>query len=506
MNTLRELFIAVLNMSITASYVALGVMLVRLFLKKVPKVLSYVLWIPVLFRLVSPIAFTSAFSFLQLINLNARPGRGMTDYVPRDIGFMGEPAVNFGINSINNGVNTLLPQATPMASVNPMQIWMAALSVIWLAGFLLLLIYSILSYVKIKRRLKTATLVRDSIFETDQIGTAFVCGFLSPKIYVPVGVPETHLPYILAHEQTHIRRCDYLIKPLAFLVLTIHWFNPLMWVSFALMSRDMEMSCDESVLRKMGSHIKGDYSNSLLSLSIKREGLLPASPLAFGESSVKARIKNVLNYKKSSFWILAVAVLVCCVVVAGFVSNPQVPFDLEKTEAEAMLFSSGETALLKIGEAAFDHYYSSFMGEDIPKEYRITGYKLNNISQFVEDNLKIIMSSPQTSSNPQDYIDAHQREYNAILALDARALPYLFSEFEQGGQTGLKGHIMARLCRKILFEENISYEATSPQDWYDTYKAHVKRLAELNSPEWVKGNHPKAGVLLAVTGESAEVR
>jgi len=294
------------------------------------------------------------------------------------------------------------------------------------------------------------------------------------------------------------------------------------------------------------------------------------------ESSVKARIKNALNYKKPALWVIAVAAVVFCTAVTGFVSNPKVPFDLAKTEAQSTLFSTGETDLLKIGEAAFDHYYSSFMGEDIPKEYRITKYKLNDISlfagdekefcvritadysttglyflsangsfvpngtggdcegdyhefrikslgnneyqivsigtgggaqglmptnpadqkQFVEDRINIIMSSPQTSSNSQDYIDAHQTEYNAILALDAHALPYLFSEFEKSGQTGLKGHIMERLCRTILGGEDIKYANSNPQDWYNTFKAHVQRIAGLNSVEWVKANYPKSGLIL----------
>ena len=134
-----------------------------------------------------------------------------------------------------------------------------------------------------------------NVFETDAIGTAFVCGFIRPKIYVPANIGDANLSYILEHERTHIRRKDYLIKPIAFLALILHWFNPLMWLCFALMSRDMEMSCDESVLRKLGDGAKGGYSSSLLSLAVKRKGLLAAYPLAFGESHVKTRIKIILN-------------------------------------------------------------------------------------------------------------------------------------------------------------------------------------------------------------------
>ena len=322
MNILQDIFTTILNMSITASYVAIGVIFVRLLLKKAPKIFSYILWVPVLFRLVCPFSFVSAFSFLRLVNINAQRGSGMAEFVPQNIGLMQEPAIHSGLDSIDNTVNTALPQAIPAASINPMQIWIGILSLIWITGVLVLLIYSIVSYVKIKRRLQTATLVEGNVFETDAIGTAFVCGFIRPQIYVPVNVGDTDLSYILEHERTHIRRRDYLIKPLAFLALTLHWFNPLMWLSFALMSRDLEMSCDESVLRRLGDGAKGDYSGSLLSLS-QRKGLLTVNPLAFGESHVKARIKNVLKYKKPAFWIVTVTVAACIVLTVSLIANPQ---------------------------------------------------------------------------------------------------------------------------------------------------------------------------------------
>lgn len=322
MNALQNLFTAILNMSITASYVAIGVIFIRLLFKKVPKVFSYILWAPVLFRLVCPLSFASIFSFLRLTNLNVEQGKGVVEFVPQNIGLMPTPAIQSGIDSIDNAVNASLPQAIPYASVNPMQIWMAFLSLIWISGVIALLIYSIVSYVKIKGRLQTATLVEGNVFETDTIGTAFVCGFIPPQIYVPVNIGDANLSYILEHERTHIRRRDYLIKPLAFLALILHWFNPLMWLSFALMSRDMEMSCDESVLRKLGDDAKGGYSGSLLSLSVKRKGSLTVNPLAFGESHVKARIKNVLNYKKSAFWVVIIAVVAVCTAVIAFAANP----------------------------------------------------------------------------------------------------------------------------------------------------------------------------------------
>lgn len=323
MSLLQDLFITVVNMSITASYAAVGVILVRLLLKKAPKIFSYILWIPVLFRLVCPFSFGSAFSFFNLINLNAKQGIGVSEFVPQNIGLLQTPAIQSGIGSIDSAANTSLPSTIPVASVNPMQIWMTVFSLIWIFGVIALLVYSVVSYAKIKRKLQTATRVDGNVFETDAIGTAFVCGFIRPKIYVPANIGDGNLSYILEHERTHIRRKDYLIKLLTFLALILHWFNPLMWLCFVLMSRDMEMSCDESVLHKLDDSAKGGYSNSLLSLAVKRKGLLAANPLAFGESHVKARIKNVLNYKKPAFWVIIIVVVAVCAAVIAFAANPK---------------------------------------------------------------------------------------------------------------------------------------------------------------------------------------
>lgn len=321
MSLLQDLFITVVNMSIAASYVAIGVIFVRLLLKKAPKIFSYILWAPVLFRLVCPFSFDSAFSFFNLINLNAKQGIGVSEFVPQNIGLMQTPAIQSSIGSIDSAVNASLPPAIPVASVNPMQIWMTVFSLIWIFGVITLFIYSIISYVKIKRKLQTATRVDGNVFETDAISMAFVCGFIRPKIYVPANIGDANLSYILEHERTHIRRKDYLIKPIAFLALILHWFNPLMWLCFALMSRDMEMSCDESVLNRLGEGAKGGYSGSLLSLAVKRKGLLAANPLAFGESHVKARIKNVLSFKKPAFWVIMIAVVAVCAAVVAFAAN-----------------------------------------------------------------------------------------------------------------------------------------------------------------------------------------
>jgi len=320
---MTNLFLIILNMSITASYVALAVIIVRFLLRRAPKIFSYILWSAVAIRLVIPVSFTSSFSILRLVQPRAKADTGFMAFVSQDMGVQLNPVVHAGISGISRFVNSSLPAATPIASANPMQIIMWIGSIIWLTGAAILLLYSVTSYLKILNRVRTATLVKDNIFETDQISTPFVCGFLKPKIYIPTGVSEHELSYILLHEQTHIMRRDYLIKPFAFLVLIVHWFNPLMWLSYALMSKDMEMSCDERVVGKMGDQIKGSYSTTLLSLSASRSGLLTGSPLAFGESNVKARINNILSYRQPSSWMIAGSMIVIAALVVGCTANPK---------------------------------------------------------------------------------------------------------------------------------------------------------------------------------------
>ncbi|MCR8641883.1 DUF4825 domain-containing protein [Paenibacillus sp. N1-5-1-14] len=320
---MTKLFLIILNMSITASYVALAVIIARLLLRRAPKIFSYILWSVVAIRLVIPGSFTSSLSLLRLVQPQAKSGTGIMEFVPQDMGMLKNPVVDAGIRGISSFVNSSLPAAAPMASTNPMQLIMWIGCIVWITGAAILLLYSVTSYLKLLARIRTATLVKDNIFETDQIATPFVCGFLKPKIYIPTGLSEHELSYILLHEQTHIIRRDYLIKPFAFMMLIVHWFNPLMWLSYALMSKDMEMSCDERVVGKMGDQIKASYSTTLLSLSVSKSGLPTGSPLAFGESNVKARIKNILTYRQPSSWMVACSMFIIAALVIGCTANPK---------------------------------------------------------------------------------------------------------------------------------------------------------------------------------------
>lgn len=307
-----ELFLTVLNMSLTASYVIIFVIVIRLFLKKFPKIYSYVLWFSVLFRLICPFSFDSIFS---LIPENV--------HIPQDIAYSPKPEISSGLAAIDSAVNNVLPPpVAPAASANPMQIWLAIGEAVWLIGIVLLIIYSIFTTVKLYRKLNNAKHMEDNIYIINGFKTPFVFGIVNPKIYLPYHLSESEKSYVLLHEQTHIKRLDHIVKLIFFIVTCIHWFNPLVWIAFYLMGEDMELSCDEKVVKQMGINIKKEYSSSLLSMSIGRK-IVGGSPIAFGENNTKGRIKNVLNYKKPALWVLIVASIVIVLFIIGLITNPK---------------------------------------------------------------------------------------------------------------------------------------------------------------------------------------
>lgn len=309
---MSKLFLSILSMSLTSSYVILFVVFVRVFLKKAPKYISYALWSVVAFRLIIPFSFESIFSLLPQ---NTVP-------IQQDIISQQSSYINSGIESVDTYVKEILPVSTAGDSVNWLQVYIQIGGYIWILGMMALLVYSFASVRLLNGRLKNAKFIEQNIYEAANIKTPFVLGLIRPKIYLPIGLSKEERGYILHHEQTHIKRNDHIIKLFAFLILSIHWFNPLIWIAFMLMGMDMELSCDERVLKELNSDIRKPYATSLLTLATERR-ILNGSPLAFGEGNVKGRIKNVLNYKKPRFWIVAVALVTVVAVCIGLLTNPQ---------------------------------------------------------------------------------------------------------------------------------------------------------------------------------------
>lgn len=313
-----------LNMSLTASVAIVLVILLRLLLKKLPKVISYALWGVVLFRLLCPVSISSVVSLYNLFDAPARePGTvgSVIEYVPSDIVHTEYPAVALPVPDISDTINEALPQGQEQLAANPLEAPMSIFTYVWLLGVLIMTVYSVISYFRLRRKLLIVVPLRDNIFIADDIQSPFVIGLLRPKIYLPCNLGDNEREYVILHEQHHIRRLDHIIKALAFLALSIHWFNPLVWAAFILSGKDMEMSCDEAVIRKVGSDIRADYSSSLLTLATGRR-IIAGTPLAFGEGSTKERIKNLANWKKPAFWVVLVAIVACIVLAVCLLTNP----------------------------------------------------------------------------------------------------------------------------------------------------------------------------------------
>lgn len=315
----------ILEASFTAGLAALAVLLIRLAMKKAPKRWAYALWAVVFFRCLCPFSAESAVSLFNVI-----PDRSPetletseTSAIVSEIN--NRPAVmervetefqNYGYTPYPVPVSAEPVREATAPVKKPVNKY-AVIFAVWAAGASVMALYGVISYILLMRKLKTAVKTEEGVYESDLISTAFSAGFFPPKIYVPCGLFEEERKLIIAHERVHIRRLDYIVKPVAFIALSVHWFNPIIWLAFALMTRDMELSCDEAVLKIFGAGEKKAYSEALLHVSMKRSGLADSykfMPLAFAETGIKSRVKNVLKYKKPT---VAVTVIAAAVVIAA---------------------------------------------------------------------------------------------------------------------------------------------------------------------------------------------
>lgn len=322
---MEALFLRILNMSITGAYVIVAVILIRLLLIRMPKRYAYWLWSVVLFRLVCPVSLSSVFSMFRAKPFNMTiaqsEGTAMLRYIPENIGYMQSPEITVGIPMMNSVISGSLPDAAPYASVNPMQVWIFVGTIIWTVGLVLFLAYNFYTYIALKRRMDTAVRFEGNIYESDRIRSPFLLGIIRPRIYIPFGMGDAERAHILAHERVHLKRMDHIIKMFGFFVMVLHWFNPLVWLAYSLMAKDMEMSCDEYVLIGADDNKAKDYSTALVSFAANRRFLV-ASPLAFGETGVRERVKNVLRNRKLPRWAAVAILLVCAITVVACATNP----------------------------------------------------------------------------------------------------------------------------------------------------------------------------------------
>lgn len=322
---LHSIFLKVLNMSLTASVVIAFVLLARIAMRKLPKIYSYVLWSVVLFRLLCPISISSDMSllgFLEAPTISSGSITSTVEYVPSDVTEAEYSENNISLNYIEESNANKIIQTLEKTSVGPEHILTIIIPYIWVFGIVLMLGYSVYSYFKLQNKLIGAVYVRDNIYMADHISSPFVMGILRPRIYLLSSSNEREQKYIILHEQQHIRRLDHVVKAFAYLALCVHWFNPFVWIAFILSGKDMEMSCDEAVISKMGEEIRADYSTSLLNFTVGQR-IVFGTPLAFGEGDTKTRIKNLARWKKPAVWISIVAIVICVLIVWMGIANPE---------------------------------------------------------------------------------------------------------------------------------------------------------------------------------------
>ena len=306
------IFLKIVNMSISACWIVLVILLFRLVLKKAPKWINCVLWGIAGLRLVMPFSFESVFSLVPSAETITKAPDS-----PR-------PQINSGVTVIDNQINDYLKGNYFEGVTRPVGNFVdisTIFAIIWIVGIAALLIYTLISFLRLKNKIGTAVLLRNNIYQSETVVSPFVLGIIRPKMYLPFNISGQEMDHVIAHEQAHIRRKDHLWKPLGFLILTLHWFNPIIWLGYILLCRDIELACDEKVVKELNNEQRADYSEALLACSVNRR-MIAACPLAFGEVGVKDRIKSVLNYKKPAFWIIIVAIIVSITVAVCFLTNP----------------------------------------------------------------------------------------------------------------------------------------------------------------------------------------
>ena len=307
-------FLKILNMSVSASWLVLVVLALRLLLRKSPRWITVALWALVAVRLVCPFSVESVLSLMP-----------SAQTLPETIVYAPNPTIQSGVTVIDQALNTTVMTSlkpTPGASVNPIQIWLFLGRLVWLAGMAAMALWAAVSYIRLKRKVAASLDRGDGVYICDYIDTPFILGIIRPKIYLPSAMDPEAACHVLAHERSHISRHDHWWKPFGYLLLTVYWFNPLLWLAYILLCRDIELACDEKVIRDMGNRQKKAYSEALLSCSVTRRQIA-ACPLAFGEVGVKERVKTVLNYKKPAFWIVVFAVLALIVTAVCFLTDPR---------------------------------------------------------------------------------------------------------------------------------------------------------------------------------------
>lgn len=322
-----ELFLKLLNMSITASWLILAVLCIRLLFRKIPKWVTCLLWGVVAIRLIFPFSIESQFS----LQPSAEPIKSSTIVEGNVVLFV--PSIDSNLGIVESTVNPVLAETfsyQETESVAPLQVFTGVAGSVWLCGMVVLLIFALISMIKLRLCVREAVRYRENIYICDAVKSPFILGIIKPGIYLSSALNEEEMEYIIAHEKAHLHRKDHFWKPFGYLLLCIYWFNPLCWIAYIMLCKDIELACDEKVIKSMSFGDKKEYSRVLLSCASQRR-LVTVCPLAFGEVGVKERVKSVLNYKRPEFWITMLAVIACMIVAICFLTNPEKEYQIRIT-------------------------------------------------------------------------------------------------------------------------------------------------------------------------------
>ena len=455
---MTELFVKILNMSITASYLILAVLLLRILAKRIPRKYICLLWILAAIRLVVPFELESTVSLIPSGRTVTK--EIMTDYVPQ---------IDSGIATIDSRVNAAMTNAgaATAASANPMQIYMGILSIIWVAGIAVMLLLCVISYVRLDYRLVNAKPQQGRIYRCDEITTPFVLGIFKPKIYLPSSIDE-EFDYVVAHEEVHIRRFDHVTKPLAYLILMLHWFNPLVWIGFIMYCRDVELACDDRVVREMSVEERKEYASALLNCSVK-QSVLSICPLAFGEIGVRSRISKVLHFNKPTKAILAVTAAITAVIVICFMTNP------------SSLATSGIKLDENMEQAVVDGLLSEKYDGDGPIECSVEGHVvLGTEEKDAVTKVYAIVSTAKYGFFDDKFLErGDSTETPAVIHLTKDNGKYHFQKivYPNGGtayERALKEMFPENLYEKALHSEDYSQQLDVQRKAY--VKAYLDKI------------------------------
>ncbi len=377
---MEDLFLQLVKFSLMASWMVFAILALRLVLRKAPRWIFCIMWALIAVRLVFPFSIESHLSL-----------------IPEDMIDLTNPDISnerLNIDRIDTSV------ASPSADRSPPLSMTAVTSRIWLLGLIIFVIYIIVSSLMLKRKLATATLMKKGIKQSEAIDSPFILGMIKPIIYVPYKIAETDLEFVLKHELAHIRRKDYLWKPFGFFLLAIYWFNPVIWIAYSFMCRDLERACDEKVIKNMKKCERQAYGEALLNCSIHRR-MINACPVAFGEEGVKMRIKNIMNYKKPSFWLAMVAFIACIAVSVTFLTNPVVkagvPSPLENNVYEYPLYP-------------WDDEWAKYDAREKTQMLQLPEAVLSGLS--TQDLVKVVIDYPYLSN--VFFYDSYEMGFHAV--------------------------------------------------------------------------------------------